>query len=632
MKKNTIFVDCFNTIILRNCSSQDVIYDWATIVGQKHMVEPTLIYKLFNKARFKLAIRKLFKYGYTEVRLDEILLYIAKTLIQKKCDINIEKFCEQAKNDYILAEKQTHSLNDIVVKKLIEYKKQGKHIYLVSDFYCPKDIIALWLKNLNIYKLFDDLFVSCDFKRTKSSGKLYTIVRKRLHANKKDIIMIGDNGWSDIWSARIRGISAYQVKHKAIPTTTTTKQKAQNCNNWLEYNQLFNEFNGEYNLSNYAFPLFLFTKRLYNKLKQGNVHNVIFLSREGQFLKQLFDKYCKILTTNKIDNYASQLKTHYLIASRNSVLCATNQDIEHEDFKYLFRASNHISIKGFLQTLNFNETEIKTIKDTLMCDINKKIRKFSKSKSFALLKQNAEFKKLYENKRKNINNAFGQYLNAYNIDFYKEGMHIVDIGYKGTMQALISKYFDNKVNITGYYIGNQTSKFDQYSTQKRYGLLYAQDQKIHANKLTKYQIYQYEQICRANHNSCASYTIQQDIPTPILMENPKEIEIFKNLTQPLQQQILHKFERIAQLDYYNCNCYENLCAYMYFKLLKRKTKKDWDFIMSSQDTHQDNFGDERYPFKVIGKNLRLFGFKALDKLFIAYNAIYANIIKKSITK
>jgi len=54
--------------------------------------------------------------------------------------------------------------------------------------------------------------------------------------------------------------------------------------------------------------------------------------------------------------------------------------------------------------------------------------------------------------------------------------------------------------------------------------------------------------------------------------------------------------------------------------------------MSSQETHQDNFGDERFPFKIIGRNLRLFGFKTLDKLFVAYNAIYANIIKKSITK
>lgn len=633
MNKKIIFVDCFNTVVLRKKSPQDVLYDWAKQLGQHYQIEPSMIYKLFNRARRNLAIKKLFKYHYTELRFDEIVLYIANSLIKNKSEIEIDDFCKTATNYYIFAEKQSHYANYDLIKELIEYKKQGSKIYIVSDFYCTKDIIGLWLKNLNIYKLFDNIFVSCDYKRTKSSGALYSIVCKTLKANKKDILMIGDNKWSDNLSARLRGINAKHIKTKEPSTQQQTKDAIKHGNNYQQLKDIFNNTQDKYNLSNYAFPLFLFTKRLYKNLKQNNVNNVMFLSREGQFLKTLFDKYCELIKQNNTDDYASKVKTHYFYASRNSVLNATLKDINEEDFKYLFRASHNMSAQKFLQTLNFSEDEIKQIKQTFEYDIEKRIHKFGKSKTFNALKNNNCFVNIYNKKRKDANYAFGEYLKTFNIDFEKEGMFIVDIGYKGTMQALISQFFDNQVNITGYYMGNKKSKFDIYPTQKRFGILYEQNNKsLYAEKITKYQVYQYEQICRADHNSCDTYKIINNEPTVVFNNNTLDVAIFEKLTFPLQKQILEKFERIAMLDYFNCNYYEHICAYMYYKLIKNKTKDDWQWIMESQETHHDNFGDARYPFKIIGKNLRLFGFKLLDKLFLLFVCIYAKKIKNDYIK
>ena len=59
------------------------------------------------------------------------------------------------------------------------------------------------------------------------------------------------------------------------------------------YDEIFNTYS-ENNLTNYAFPLYLFTMRLYDRLVKTNTRDVLFMSREGQFLKKLFERYCEI--------------------------------------------------------------------------------------------------------------------------------------------------------------------------------------------------------------------------------------------------------------------------------------------------------------------------------------------------
>ena len=610
IKRDVIFVDCFNTIILRKLNSDEVIYKWLENVGNEFDIAPQIIYRLYSKCKILLSIKKFCGKMETEVSLIEILDKIGSSLQAKVKDLNKQDFIQKALSIYIETESCNHRLNEEIIVQLKEYKRQNYKIYVLSDFYCSKNIIEEWLERLGVKELFDDIFVSCDYKTAKSTGGLYRQVIKLLKIKRSQVIMMGDNLHSDVFMARLNGLKAKHIKSPKMANSTKSKIEINKYNE--NYKIIFNEYGKENNFSNYAFPLFVFIKRLYKSLKEQNVKNVFFLSREGQYLKKMFDNYCLILKQKY--SIESNIETHYLYASRNSLLCAGLKKIEEEDFHHLFQSSSNMSIKNFLRTLNFKEEEIHKIEKNSTFDINKKIKNLPKSKIFNKLKKNEDFLKLYEEKRESQKVAFKKYLNSFNVDFEKEGLVIVDIGWKGTMQSLFNKCFDNKIKITGYYVGNKSKS---KPNDEKMGLLYDKYNKgLLGNNINKHTIYNYEQICRADHNRCDGYLIKDDQVVIDFDDKLNDVEIYKKLTESMQKLIMKKFVEIANSDYFCLSNIENVGTYMYYNLIVQKSNQDWEWLFNSQDTHHDNFGDVRYPFKIISKNMRKIAFKILDKLFI----------------
>jgi predicted HAD superfamily hydrolase len=101
-----------------------------------------------------------------------------------------------------------------------------------------------------------------------------------------------------------------------------------------EWDNIF-QIHKENNFSNHAFPLYLFTERLYTQLIESDCKDILFMSREGQFLKKLFERYCGI--RSELGLPVTNIKTHYFYGSRNSIMSASMKEIEKEDFNLMFR-------------------------------------------------------------------------------------------------------------------------------------------------------------------------------------------------------------------------------------------------------------------------------------------------------
>ncbi len=447
MKTNIIFVDCFNTIICRHVSPEDAIFDWAKKVGEKYSFETGYFYNWFNNAKRRLAIKGKLKTGEAEYTIGEIIDGVLSNLKDSKFleNKNLNTLKADLIELYINAEQSSQYLNLEVVEKLKNFKSQGKKIYIVSDFYCGKDILGCWLKNLGIYELFDDIFVSCDYHKSKRTGRLYKHIIKILNLNNKEILMIGDNHHADFSKSKRCGLKAEKIKATLIKPSKELKVLSKKGENYIKYQDIFNEFGDNFNYSNYAFPLYLFEKRLYIALKNAGVKDVFFLAREGQFLKKLFDEFCRIR--------GCEIKSHYLQVSRNSVLVASLKPLEEENFGGLIKEAVNLNIKRFLISLNFTKDEIEKIAQELKVDIRTRSNNFIKSKEYKELIQSQTFRKLYDEKRIEQREAFKEYLKSYNIDFEKQGMHVVDVGWKGTIQNYITKFFEGNTKTQGYYLG-----------------------------------------------------------------------------------------------------------------------------------------------------------------------------------
>lgn len=394
--------------------------------------------------------------------------------------------------------------------------------------------------------------------------------------------------------------------------------------NWDE---IFNKYE-ENNLTNHAFPLYLFTVRLYDELVKKGCKDILFMSREGQFLKKLFERYCQLRKEAKKD--VADIKTHYFYGSRNSIMTASVKPLEEETFDFMFRFFKYfISPKMFMYSIGFTNEQIDEVQKTFGKAVNKHCLNFKTSKTFKNLKQNETFIKIYEDNRKKQSEGFAKYMNTFNVDYKKDGLFFVDIGYHGTMQDLIFKFFEEKVKIQGYFIKNRSI---QTPENAKTGFLGDNvNKKLFGSRITKYDAFNYEQILRADHGRCLGYeVVDKNIAKPLIDEKHNDAEVFEKYIKQMQDQIFDKFEMIAKKDLSEEWDIPTICTVYFYYTVKNKTKQDYKWIIDMQDSHHDDFGYVGYPGRAFARWLRKFAFSVKDKFFVCNNRCYIKKLKKSL--
>ena len=208
----TIFVDCFNTIIIRNIKNKEVFKLWAKELSKQYDIPWNVFYKTYKKVNFNLCFKKLLLSLTLQENFDVVLNKMFTKLQKKYPVLSDTEFVTNAKNLYIQTELENFSLNDEMIKLLEEAKNSNKQIYLVSDFYCTSDTFIYWFDELKISHLFNSIFSSCDNLKEKATGKIYKMLIKKLDLNPKNIKMYGDNIWSDIFMAKVHGLNTQRIK------------------------------------------------------------------------------------------------------------------------------------------------------------------------------------------------------------------------------------------------------------------------------------------------------------------------------------------------------------------------------------------------------------------------------------
>lgn len=604
-----ILVDCFNTIIGRKATPNDVLFCWGKQMNEKFSnFSASEFFKIFKRTWYNLKRIDIIEKENSEflLNINDIFSNIFHQLSKYNYLENIseENFCKIALDIYFNAEKDCHFLKKRTIKFLYKKRKQGYKIYMVSDFYCSAEIIKLWLDNLgvNYEYLFDDIFISCDLNASKNTGSIYRKILETYNFNKKNITMVGDNVYADTIMAKKFGIKTKMI---FPPIHFDCKQLRKIKEKTIipkEYQDIFNENLSETVFSNYAFPFFLFTKRLAESCIRKNIHNLFFLARDGRFLKELFDYYCE---ENNIN-----VKTHYFHVSRKSVISTSCKDFD-TSLKRLAQKS-FLSCNNFLRTLNFTKDEIENIlKDA-------KIKKdyyhfnFSKSKHYKAIIGCDKFNDIYTKKRQEQRKNYSKYLNSFNVDFNTEGFNVVDSGWLGNMQLYLKNYFDENTKVQGFYLGNVNKNSVK---ENMYGLLFASKLRgcNYQDKIFAYRRLNYEEFLRTENGSCKSYDGQGN---PIWEDAPNEKIAYYNLIKPMQDKIFEKFKKINET-YNKVYCdIDALCADMSYQIFKNLKKQDKKLFIDMQQSVFDGFAYFGISYASVPRPLRNFNFTLRDKIYL----------------
>lgn len=495
-----------------------------------------------------------------------------------------------------------------VVDVLRKLKQNNVKTVLISDFYLPSSHYIPMLEKHGFTDLFEHVYISADHQLSKGSGRLYEKVCKELDYNPEQLVMIGDNPHSDVEIAEQQGITSIHVKN---PRQQEFYQNwgVKNFDIETVFTQSLSVLSPDTVFKEMANSLFFFIYRLFNHLAKTGTNEVFFFSKEGEFLKRLFERF-------QNDLFGSQvIGAHYLLASRKATFLASLRPLGEEDFHRLFNHYRNISCRDFLLSLNLEESLAEQISDRAGLDFQRRIDNFPESETFRLLQSSALFKGVYEQRRTEQRQNFTRYLESFGFDFRQKQMTIVDVGWKGSIQDNIYHILDGKTDVRGYYVGSLIAS-ERRETNRKNGLLFDD-----TPRLTPYfQVYNnnrslYEMVLGASHGSADGYytgqqfqelgdghrkVIGREVETGkdtihvATLDLPEERRLFETVIGPLQEELFSGF--VSQIKTYM----ESACtlpeprwfAQRHARMVFTPTNEEVEFF--ERLYHLENFGVFEY--------------------------------------
>jgi len=500
---------------------------------------------------------------------------------------NFEKACKKLE---IESEINTQKIDQDIINLFEKAKENDIKVFCLSDFYLPKDMLKELFKLHGVAHYFDGIFVSSEFLLTKRSGRLYKKILAE-NFNHKKIAMIGDNQHSDVKMAQEYGIDAFWIDKKEqydyydyhLKNNNSKKLFEKKIHSILENKQLAKNSDKIF-YQELSFTLYYFISLLYFELVSKGIKDIFLFSREGEFLKKLLDTYLEINNINTI-------KTHYLIVSRKSTFITSLKSLEEEEFETLFRQYRKMSIVNFLKSLNFQPEEVSRIGHNLNKDLNYIEEDLPTSESYKELMNNIDFRTIYENKRVKQKDYLKNYIENFNVNVHQDGLAIVDVGWKGTIQDHLFKLYDKEVSVQGFYLGLVIDLMQDEKNQKR-GLVFDYQKKDKYDKVFQENISLFEVFLGASHGSADRYEMKKDgTINPVTYEKKEEKEIFESVIKPIQQVVYKKFVELAnefKLSHISILDMKNEVAKIHSRMIYSPTKEEVRFFRELY--HYENFG------------------------------------------
>ncbi|PKF77760.1 hypothetical protein CW749_19680 [Vibrio sp. vnigr-6D03] len=576
-----IFTDFFDTLVHRKCHPEEIKKRWcAQLIDFFNLpISSREFYDLRNSIESELCGNRYVEVQESEFKYEELITLLWQFLKSKYLfDFSESEFFDTCLNIELSLEKKSQEVNLDVVNFLENQIKLGIKIVIVSDFYCGKDFI----KSLSDYHGFSDLvsdiYVSSDYFKSKRSGKLYEYLIETYHLNPNNVLMIGDNYHSDYKKAKDVGINSIHIdRSDFFKSYDRSFDKTSNLNNLKkDLKNVFSKDSGKFLWA--VIPLYIFTIKLIANLNRNNEKDVIFLAREGEFLKEIFDVLSK--------DRPSRISSHYMYASRRGTYLPSLSTLDDESFEKLFRQYPKMSLSTFLKTVGLCDY-ISILQGELEgISFDEVHEELKTTEPFQKLISSTSFRSKYEVSREEQNKYLRKYLDSL---ISNKVVNLVDVGWKGSIQDNI--HLATKRSINGYYCcilsGSNSS-----SNNVKNGLLFRQLSVFNDSIYNEFRA-SYEIFCGASHGSLIRYSDTSDFG--ILEDNRYETELFTSKIRPYQKNFLNvitvleklKLEYSLTIDEFESILLKFYAKGVYFP-------SDQEVKEMSEIKHYENFGTFNY--------------------------------------
>ena len=339
MRYDVVSFDIFDTLIFRTV---DTPIDAFYLIGERLGLQNFRGIRVWAEYDARMKCKELS--GHTEITLRDIW----ENLIE---DVGSVCSVEDGMQLEIDTEFNVCYANPFMLKVWQELLKAGKETVIVSDMYLSSGVLREILKRAG-YEQIPNIFVSCEHGVSKADGKLYEIVKKSYQG--KSLIHVGDNIYSDNKMARKAGLSVYLYpninKNTMLYRPFDMSYLIGSAYRALISSHIYNGL-GNYSMEyEYGFiygGLFVlgYCHFIHEYCRDNSVDKVIFLSRDGDVLKKVYDY---------LYPYDD---TEYALWSRK-VATKLMADLDKHDFfrRFIYHKVNqHYSVRQILKAMELEE-------------------------------------------------------------------------------------------------------------------------------------------------------------------------------------------------------------------------------------------------------------------------------------
>lgn len=402
---------------------------------------------------------------------------IVETLKKKEIELEL-RFCKRRETAYS-------------IYKLAKYL--GKKVICTSDMYLPLEVIKKLLEE-NGFDEIDEIYLSCEVMRTKSTGNLYEYMIKKEKVEPENIIHIGDNYRSDYEKAKQNKINSIY-----FPKTTDIMLDKNTTNNltqmlyssmpfWRDnqtainfigirtmiavvankyFDNPFRTFNNEsdfnidpFLIGYYVVGMYMFGvgNWLLKETRNKGYKNIAFMARDGYLPMEVYNLFKKY--------YENVPEAKYLRVSRKALITA--MIINKID---LYKLTDIINIE------NHNPKYIiKYVKDSLKDYSEEKIKEIIEKNGIKYeedIKTKQKFNKLVKVIIKDLfdeekNNVKTEKLKQFFGKYYEDKSATFDLGYSGRPELYLSILCGKPIDT--YFLNINQDEAMKYSDVASYNL------------------------------------------------------------------------------------------------------------------------------------------------------------------
>lgn len=377
---------------------------------------------------------------------------------ENKGEVNLEEIYDcyegmtsEEKKEWMAIEIQ-HEMNLCHINQKIAsvYRyacEQKKSIFILSDMYLSKEVIGAILKNNGITS-YHALLVSNEIRQRKSDGSMYEYCKKEYGCLR--MLHIGDNFFSDYIMARRCGFQA--IKIQTNTKWLGRKYSKGHDNRQRQFLEAFlsnrhddsRSYYYTFGFERFGPLLYGFVDWLYHEMKKDDIHQALFLSRDGFIMKKAYEHL----------GYDRDIPCSYFEASRRSMRVPTYYAGSSQNcFDMLSMAHKEVTMKQILDFWGLR-----------MEDYHEKAKKYGFEEDVLYdrnaIMENQQFIAFYneiwpdiEKNSAEESDELQRYLDKYD---FSQRTAIIDIGWRGTMQKNLIrslKRWGIHSNVVGYYVG-----------------------------------------------------------------------------------------------------------------------------------------------------------------------------------